>query len=577
MRQKSVETGKISTPLVCALLAVLIGLPYIGCLAGTFSWIEPGEILTGQLIVDSWGEFWSMLTANDSNFAGYHRPVYNLVLSADWYLWGENPVGHHATTLFFHIANALLVFLCFKRLFQKIWPAIAIAGAWALLPVHTAVVPMIVGKSDVVPFFFTGLTLLTLLAARDTPVCRKFFLVSSAVFFTLGIFTKESVIVLPAMLGFFLFVGPSRLDFSKSTLRSRFALVTIFGTIGCAYVLFRWSIGSFVSTDTQWSFTDRMLSMLPVYADYFTRSLTAIELTKNDAVFLWSEHPNFGGVILTVAVLVFIQVMACWKVPDARAGIFWFHVFLLPAAQIIPILHFRADRFLYLPSLGIVWAAVCCTQKLLGDRTIPIAPRTAFIGAASLLVPACIYRVYHRVPDLKNDITHYGPLVEKYPYCREGQAFLAQAYMNNGNWEKARTAFTHALTEHHHIHSYVHRPSLYGSYARFLIGRRRYSEAYEILRINARSYYEENTINDFYLGVCCKNISRPTEAKDYFLAHLQNNPSDPSGTYLLGETYVDLADIPAAIITFERYLQLVPNAQDAPHVREFLTRLRNAN
>jgi len=181
----------------CIVLLLVVSIPYLGVGKLGFSWIEPGEILNRTLIIDSWGELLSMFSTNDQNFSGYHRPVYNLALSLDWHLWKEWAPGHHWSTLLNHGLNVILLYL-FVGLYLKQWRfAFAVALLWGLLPVHSSVVPMIVGKSDTLPFFFLMLTLVFSQKASGAERVWGWFAGAAAAYF-LALFSKESALMLPS-------------------------------------------------------------------------------------------------------------------------------------------------------------------------------------------------------------------------------------------------------------------------------------------------------------------------------------------------------------------------------------------
>jgi hypothetical protein len=71
-------------------------------------WLDHEEIVEGMLIVRSWSEVPSLFL-DDRNFAGYHRPFYDLLHSLDRAMWGLDPFGFHLSSLVLHGANVALV------------------------------------------------------------------------------------------------------------------------------------------------------------------------------------------------------------------------------------------------------------------------------------------------------------------------------------------------------------------------------------------------------------------------------------------------------------------------------------
>jgi hypothetical protein len=54
--------------------------------------------------------------------ANWH-PLTWLSLMLDYQLFGLNPKGYHATNLFFHLANVLLLFLILENMTKALWPS----------------------------------------------------------------------------------------------------------------------------------------------------------------------------------------------------------------------------------------------------------------------------------------------------------------------------------------------------------------------------------------------------------------------------------------------------------------------
>ncbi len=51
-------------------------------------------------------------------------------------LYGLNAGGHHLTSVLFHLANTLLLFLLLRRMTAALWPSAFVAALFALHPLH---------------------------------------------------------------------------------------------------------------------------------------------------------------------------------------------------------------------------------------------------------------------------------------------------------------------------------------------------------------------------------------------------------------------------------------------------------
>ena len=116
-----------------AIALAVVAAAYLPSLRNGFVWLDEREILQHGLIVDRLGEI-PGLFLNDRNYAGYHRPIYDLLHSLDAAIWGFRPFGFHLSSLVLHLANVFLVWLLVRKAGHGEASSAAIAGLWGLHP-----------------------------------------------------------------------------------------------------------------------------------------------------------------------------------------------------------------------------------------------------------------------------------------------------------------------------------------------------------------------------------------------------------------------------------------------------------
>ncbi len=142
---------------------------------------------------------WWMLTAFH---LGHWHPLTWLTLAVDYTLWGLDPAGYHLTSLAWHVANAILLYLLARRLLVRagVAPprveAAAVLGTllWAVHPLRVESVVWVTERRDLVSGCFV---LLTLLAYLQRPAGPRPLAVVLAALALLG---KASAMVVPALL-----------------------------------------------------------------------------------------------------------------------------------------------------------------------------------------------------------------------------------------------------------------------------------------------------------------------------------------------------------------------------------------
>src|SRR5277367_6752138 len=135
--------------------------------------------------------------------SGLFRPLTTLSYLANYAVLGNelHPAGYHLVNLGLHIANVALVYSLGVLILEQSLAAVALAALWGLHPLLTESVTNIVGRADLLAAF--GVLAGLLCAARSAQAIggqKIQWLVALALAQTIGLFSKESAVVLPAMM-----------------------------------------------------------------------------------------------------------------------------------------------------------------------------------------------------------------------------------------------------------------------------------------------------------------------------------------------------------------------------------------
>ncbi len=82
--------------------------------------------------------------------AGLYRPLTTLSYLFNYAILGSRnePAGYHWINFLLHSLNVVLVYALATRLLRRFWPAVFLAGLWAVHPLLTESVTNIVGRAD---------------------------------------------------------------------------------------------------------------------------------------------------------------------------------------------------------------------------------------------------------------------------------------------------------------------------------------------------------------------------------------------------------------------------------------------
>ncbi len=355
--------------LIFLIVAVVTVLTYLPGLFNGFVWLDHGEIENHSLLVEDIRDI-PRIFLHDRNYEGYHRPVYNLLHSLDASLWGMNPFGFHLSSLILHLLNVFLVSRVVSQYSSSMMTTWVITLLWSLHPVNSTVVGLIHAKADL----FVVTTLLIAYLLIKTPFTTRraqaVGAVSSFFFFTVALLTKETTFLYPVMIAATC-VFPQRQPKTDHH-HMRYMRIYLTGIVMIAAIVvclrfYNTPIGIYTS---KCGVVERLLTFCGVYNHYVFTLFFPVNLSICDTVTRFSALPLLNQVesVMIFCLLIGGQCVISFRTQRVKRWIVLYNVALLPVAQVIPILHFKADRFLYLSSLAYVAIVVECVVMLLTYR-----------------------------------------------------------------------------------------------------------------------------------------------------------------------------------------------------------------
>ncbi|MFM2081368.1 MAG: hypothetical protein RL380_59 [Verrucomicrobiota bacterium] len=269
----------------------------------------------------------------------------------------------HLANVLWHGATAMMLFAATARLWRRLNPAVSEleVRAWALCvalgfavnPVTAEVVCWAKCLDDILATFFALACLHQLLASPDNVRARWWALLWCG----LACYAKESAVPL-AVLPFFLGRGVHKLGWRAAAQWTiPFVLVCAAYTAHRGFIIERQSQVAPISG----SHAQTLVDMAPVVTSY-VRLLCGVPPFLADYNFMkggfaWTAPAVLGGTAV-LALLTGAGIWA-WRRENFRLaglGLLWTGLFLLPVANVLPMMQYMAERFLYLPLAGWVLA-----------------------------------------------------------------------------------------------------------------------------------------------------------------------------------------------------------------------------
>ena len=459
--------------------------------------------------------------------ANWH-PLTLLSHMLDGELYGLDPGGHHLTSLLLHTANAVLLFVVWRRLTGAGGRSAVVAALFAVHPLHVESVAWIAERKDVLSGFFFLLTLAAWLGWVRRPTPRRYLLALLA--FVLGLLAKPMLVTVPLVL-LLLDVWPlERLPRGAPAAELRRALGRLLREKLPFFIAALAAGGVALFTQREALFplaalplAQRAANALLAYAAYLGDTFWPRGL----AVFypLPPAQPAWR-VALAAALLAALTALALARLrrsPWLAVGWLWFAGMLVPVIGLLQVgSQARADRYTYLPSIGLfvalVWE-VCALVQGPSQRPArrPGATRAALAAAALLAIVPLAVAARAQVATWRDSLTLF-----QHALAVTERNLMAEMRVGT---ELARRG-DHAGAERHlraavRIAPGAPRPQ--AALGRWLHQRGRPREALPHLRQASRLRPRDSRLQ-LRLGIVLAELGRTAEARACFRRALELNP-----------------------------------------------------
>jgi tetratricopeptide (TPR) repeat protein len=334
------------------------------------------------------------------------QPLTWLSHMLDCQLYGLHPGGHHLTSVLFHVANSLLLFLWLYGLTQATWRSAFVAAFFAWHPLHVESVAWVCERKDVLSTFFWLLALLAYtryaqaspFPARNNTVAPRPARRQAALFYALtllcfacGLMSKPMVVTLPCVLLLLDYWPLNRFGFLAaksvtpgSPLRTAawlaaeklpFLLLTLGMSIATVAAQ---KAGGALASFQGLPLSARLANSLANYLIYLGKTFWPSGL----AYFYPYDFALPAALVLASVLLLLICTAGfVWRArrePYLLVGWLWFLGTLIPVIGLVHVgIQARADRYMYIPSIGlfiaVVWGVPGLFQRWAAGRDLPLA------------------------------------------------------------------------------------------------------------------------------------------------------------------------------------------------------------
>jgi protein O-mannosyl-transferase len=563
--------GKKQCGLVFVLCLLLFGLllwTYFPAVRGDFIDIDDGAFVIRNpfLALTPANVIWAFGHSFNANWL----PVTLLSFMLDYRLYGLQPWGFHLTNVLLHALNGVLVFLVLRRMTGSTWRSLTVAVLFSVHPLRVESVAWISERKDVLSLFFWMLTLWayagyapgragTELAFR-TPdsrfATRNYAL--ALFFYALALMSKPMVVTLPFVLLLLdywpLERWPQKRFPGLLLEKGPFFLLSAIVSVITFFTQKNASMLDPVFTGLSVSFAERLENALVSYGRYLGKLFWPVDLSASYPYpDRWPAHLILfaGLLVLAIAVLAFALRR---RSPYLLIGWLWYLGTLVPVLGLVSVgAQAMADRYSYIPSLGILIALVWGAFQLTGGRR----SRSIVLGAiGTTLALSCLGLTRHQIGYWKDGVTVWQRAVTITENDYAAHNWLGCALYAQGQYDEAIQEFQKASTLNPGF------AEIYCSLGQAYTALGRMDEAIAACQ-KALKIRPGFVVAHMSLGSLLLNAGRVDDALFHFRATAQLDPNLAAAQKCLGQAFAAKGQWSEAIASYQRAIAIEPDLAEA--------------
>jgi Tfp pilus assembly protein PilF len=522
-------------------------------------------------------------------YANWH-PLTWLSHMLDYQLFGLNAGGHHVMNLLFHLASVIILFIALFRMTNKPWRSFIVSAIFALHPLHVESVAWISERKDVLSTFFGLLTLLFYVRYAEAPSKRRFAFVVSAL--TLGLLSKPMLVTFPFVLLLIDLWPLERLRWPLNAARvkqlvAEKALLFVLIVPVSIFTFFAQQRYGAVESLVHLSFPARLGNASIAYINYLGKTLWPTKLAVLYPIQTPSAHYAVVAFILLSAITCAV-VYSVKRRPYLLVGWLWYLGMLIPVIGLIQVgAQSIADRYMYLPLVGLSMAIVWGTAEFINGKRILANAAIAFAAVALLCFGFLTYRqallwknsrlLFEHTVDItkgnfiinnnlgvilagegKNNeaIAHYRQALSINPDYAEAHANLGHELLGIGNYQESYTHLSMALRMK------PDQPIAQGDFGTLLAAQGKFEESETHLEASLRMAPANPNLQS-NLCYVLQRLGKPAEAISRCNEALRLSPDFVDARYNLATALIDNGKNAEAIAELKKVLASRPRYASA--------------
>jgi protein O-mannosyl-transferase len=536
--------------LACIIVAVVTVLTFIPALSGQFTNWDDNEYVTENPYIRN-ASMHGVADIFTTFYSANYHPLTSLTYMAEYAVCKLNPTLYHVDNLLLHTLNAVLLLLLIYILTSgNLFVALGVALLFALHPLRVESVAWVSERKDVLSGLWYIVTLI--LYSMFVKTGTKKWYVWSLVTCLLALLSKPMSVTLPLVLFLIDYVQQKKITWQLVVQKTPFFIgAAVFAVI----TVLAQKSGGAIKEYPLLAVWQRLC--IPFYAMgfYCVKTIAPFNLST---LYFFSSNPGAAinielvcapiAFVLAVAVLWFKRLL----VRPIVFGLGFFIITLLPVMQIIPVGNaVVADRYSYLPMIGIYFAGVWAVWRIVQKKTLSVFVRTSIIGSGVAIVLFFAVQTFLQCRVWHDSFTLWDRVIAVSP-C--GLAYNNRAVLlnNAGKTNDALDDFNHAIElSPGYVPAYANRGDLFNKLGRYEEAMTDLNRAVALLPADKLSRYNR--------GTTLLNMGYREQALEDLTIVLSLDPKDTGAYNNRGIALLGLKRYKEAIADLNKAIALAPN------------------
>ncbi|MFQ5586515.1 MAG: tetratricopeptide repeat protein, partial [Thermodesulfobacteriota bacterium] len=432
--------------LAISLIAIVTFLAFSSSLNNGFTNWDDNDYITGNPLIQtiSCSNLKSIFIS--FNLSNYH-PLVLLSFLLEYHFFQLNPFIYHLDNLLLHLMNSFLFFYIIFMVSHNVSISFIAAILFGIHPLHVESVVWVTERKDVLSTFFFLQAVICYLYFRKKQEGLYYFL--ALITFLLALLSKAMAVTLPVVLLLFDYLLYRKFD--KWALVEKMPFFTLSVFFGVLNILAQ-KAGDALSTQKTFEVLHNLFIATSSLVFYIKKTILPLNLS---AIYPSSQHRAISALspefLLPVSILFFMVIVIFLSRRWTRKIVFgslFFFVTILPVLKLIPVGDetFAADRYMYIPSIGLFYLAGVAFHKLYASESVfHKVKRVSLTFLFCGVVLAYSFLTYQRCNVWQDNETLWLNVLQNYPEAHIAHHNLGVEFKNQGRFNEAIKEFRTAL------------------------------------------------------------------------------------------------------------------------------------